>query len=231
MSRRVKLAMVVLFLAAGGCTAVAADDTKPTDPNPPTTIKIDVARGDRWTYEVRDGLTDELRHVFEYAVTDVSDSEIDARLRILNPVTNAETVSLVVFDRNWRRKETAAERFRPADEETGVPSDIQVGKTWQYNFEMSRNNLPSRVKFDGKAKVESWERIDLGNGLAFDAFKITYDASITPVVNNRKWQQRFEQWYAPAVQRYVRLSFESRLNGKLVESTAETLRDYQRREQ
>jgi len=229
--RRVKLALATLFFAATGYAAFAAEDTKPKDPNPPATIKIDVARGDRWNYDVRDDLTDELRRVVEVAVTDVTDSEIDVRLRATNVTTNAEATSVALFDRDWRQKETGQLMFHPADDQTGVPTDIQVGKTWPFKFQMTRANPPARGNFIGTAKVESWERVDLGNGLAYDAFKIAYDSSVTPVVNNRKVEWHVELWFAPAAQRYVKRRLESRQNGKLVESTLETLRDYQRREQ
>jgi hypothetical protein len=230
MSKFARLATAVAFVLAGGCAALADDDTKPNDPNPPASVKIEVARGDRWTYEVRDDVTDELKTILDVAVTDVSDSEIDTRVRFTNASTNAESTAVQVFDPRWRLKDNGAAIYRPALDHFGIPADIQVGKTWSYNFEMSRINPPGNFKFAGKAKVESWERVSVRNGLAYDAFKIVFNSAATPVVNNRKLEEHIVQWYAPAANRYVKLVYESRQNGKLLEATVQTLRDYRRRE-
>jgi hypothetical protein len=66
--------------------------------------------------------------------------------------------------------------------------------------------------------------------LAYDAFKIEFNTAATPVVNNRKFEEHILQWYAPAANRYVKFVYESRQNGKLLESSVQTLRDYRRRE-
>lgn len=230
MSSIARLTMAAAFAVFGGWAALADDDAKPSDPNPPASIKIEVARGDRWTYEVRDDITDELKTILDFAVTDVTDSEIDTRVRYTNAATNAETNGVQVFDPHWRLKDNGAATYRPALEDGDIPADIQVGKAWSYSFEMSRINPPGNFRFAGKAKVESWERVTVGNGLAYDAFKIVFTSAVTPVVNNRKWEERIELWYAPAANRYVKQIYESRQNGKLVEATIQTLRDYHRRD-
>jgi len=223
------LAMAVAFAIAGGCAAFADDDTKPSDPNPPVNPKVEVSRGDRWTYEVRDDITDELKTILDFAVTDVTDSEIDTRARYTNTATNAETNSVQVFDPNWRMKDNGGATFRPGNDQTGIPTDLQVGKTWPFHFDMVRINPPANFRFVGKATVESWERVAVANGLAYDAFKVVYNSAVSPVVNNRKWEEHVELWYAPSANRYVKRRYESRQNGKLFEATVETLREYQRR--
>jgi hypothetical protein len=230
MSQFTRLAIAAVFVLVGGCAAFADDDAKPSDPNPPVNPKIEVSRGDRWTYELRDDITDELKTILDFAVTDATDSEIDTRVRYTNAATSVETNGVQVFDSHWRLKDNGVATYRPALENGGIPADIQVGKTWTYSFEMSRISPPANFKFAGKAKVESWERVAVGNGLAYDAFKIVYNAAVTPVVNNRKWEERVELWFAPAANRYVKLNYESRQNGKLVEATSQTLRDYRRRD-
>ena len=230
MSKFGRMAMVAVFAFAGGCAAFAADDTKPNDPTPPANPKIEVARGDRWIYEVRDDITNEIKTINDIAVTDVSDSEIDTRVRFINAATNAETHSVQVYDHDWRLKDNGVFINRPGIEETSIPTEIQVGKTWSYGYEMSRITPPARIKYAGKAKVESWERIASTNGVSYDAFKIVYNSAQTPIVNNRKYETHVELWYAPAINRFVKRVFESRQNGKLSEATVETLRDYRRRE-
>ncbi|MGA2494481.1 MAG: hypothetical protein ABSF67_16305 [Roseiarcus sp.] len=230
MSSIARLAVAVAFVLTGACAALADDDTKPNDPNPPASVKIEVSRGDRWTYEVRDDVTDELKTIIDIAVTDVTDSEIDTRVGFTNASTNAESTAVQVFDPHWRLKDNGAFVYRPALEHFGIPPDIQVGKTWSYSYELSRINPPGNFKYAGKAKVVSWERVSVRNGLAYDAFKIEFNTAATPVVNNRKFEEHILQWYAPAANRYVKFVYESRQNGKLLESSVQTLRDYRRRE-
>ena len=227
MFSNVRLVAAIAF-ALSGSYALADDDTKPSDPNPPANVKIDVARGDRWTYEYRDDLTDELKTITQYAVTDATDSEIDTRARVTNATTNSESHSVQVFDPHWRLKDSGVATYRPGLEHVGIPADMQVGKAWSYTFEMSRINPPGNFKFAGKGKVDSWERVSVRNGLSFDAFKIEYTQSAIPVINNRKLEEHVVQWYAPSVNRWVKMIYESRQNGKLLEATSMTLRDYQR---
>ena len=216
--------------AAPQDAAPAKDAAKDVAPAPPVNPKIDVARGDRWTYEVRDDITDELKTILDFAVTDVTDAEIDTRARFTNAVTNAETTAVQVFDPRWRLKDNGVNVWRPALEETGIPADIKVGKTWSYSYDSSRVNPPAHFRFAGKAKVLSYEHVAVANGLAFDAFKIVYDFAVTPVVNNRKFEMHVELWYAPEANRYVKRLYESRQNRKLLEASLETLRDYRHRE-
>jgi hypothetical protein len=220
-------ALVVSMAFAAG----AEDAPKPSDSAPPTSVKVEVARGDRWTYEIHDDITDELRSIADFAVTDATNTEIDTRVRFTNATTNAESTSVQVFDANWRLKDNGVLIYRPALDDTGIPADIQIGKTWTYNYEMSRINPPSHFKFIGKAKVEAWERVALLNGLSYEAFKIDFNETVTPVVNNRKWETHVVLWYAPAANRYVKRVYELRQNGKLSESMVETLRNYSRRDQ
>ncbi|THD41974.1 MAG: hypothetical protein E7774_16945 [Bradyrhizobium sp.] len=229
MVRLANLAMATAFVLAGQC-AVFADDAKTGDPNPPDTVKVDVLRGDRWIYELRDDITNELKSIVDVAVTDVTDSEIDTRVRFTNATTNAESNVVQVFDPRWRLKENGNFTYRPADDETGIPADLQVGKTWTYRFELLRANPVGTFNYAGKAKVEAWEHVAVANGLSYDAFKIVLGSALTPVVNNRKLEAKVVLWYAPAVNRIVKSTFESRTNGKLLEATDLTLRDYQRRQ-
>jgi len=225
-----RFAFAAAFVFAGAYSAVADDAAQPKDATPPANTKIEVARGDRWTYEVRDDVTDELKNIVDFAVTDITESEIDTRVRYTNAVTSAESTAVQVFDPKWRLKDNGSNIFRPGVEETGIPSDIKVGKTWSYSYDSSRINPPSHFKFVGNGKVESWEHVAVANGLAYDAFKIVYTAAVTPVVNNRKFELKIELWYAPAANRYVKRRYESRQNGKLLDASLETLRNYSRRD-
>lgn len=226
-----RLATTVFGVALlASCAAYADDDAKLSTSPPPATIKIDIARGDRWIYEIRDDITDELKIVTDYTVTEVTDSEIDTRVRYTNIANNnSETTGVQTFDLNWHTKDNGTVTFRPGLEDVGVPADLHLGKTWSYKYETMRVRPLAHFSFVGKAKVDSWEHVVVGNGLAFDAFKIVYESSVFPVVNNRKFTSRVELWYAPAANRYVKRKYESRMNGKLADASEEILRDYRRR--
>jgi hypothetical protein len=229
MSMLSRVAFAAVFAFAGA--ALAQDASQPKDAAPPANPKIVVARGDRWTYEVRDDITGDLKTVVDYAVTDVTDKEIDTRVRFTNVATGAETTAVQVFDPRWRLKDTGAFLYRPALEETGTPADIKVGQTWSFRYDSARINPPSHFRFAGKGKVDSWEHVSVANGLAYDAFKIVFDSAVTPVVNNRKFETKIVLWYAPAANRYVKRRYESRQNGKLFDASVETLRNYSHRDE
>ena len=228
MGRLVSTAFGVALLAS--CAAYADEEAKPSDSKPPATTKVEAARGDRWVYEVRDDITDELKVITDFTVTEVTDTEINTRVRYTNVTNNnSEVTAAQTFDLNWHTKDNGTFVFTPGLEDTGIPADLQIGKTWSFNYELTRVSPPVHFKFIGKAKVESWDHVVVANGLAFDAFKIVFQSSVSPVVNNRKYETRVEMWYAPAANRYVKRQYESRMNGKLTDASVETLRDYRRR--
>ena len=176
-----------LAMAAALCACSAAappfadDDTKPSDPNPPAQpYRLRCREATDGPMRLRDDVTDELKTILDFAVTDgASDFEIDTRVRFTNAATNAEMNAVQVFDPHWRLKDNGA--WRLIDRRSRIvvfQPDIQVGKTWcSYNFELSRINPPGNFKYAGKAKVVSWERVSVRNGLAYDAFKIEFNTA------------------------------------------------------
>ena len=97
--------------------------------------------------------------------------------------------------------------YRPAARANWNPSRISrsarrglTASSCRGSIRPPTSSLPAKPKwFPGNASPSR-------NGLAYDAFKIVFNSAVTPVVNNRKWEEHVELWYAPAANRYVKRS-------------------------
>jgi hypothetical protein len=207
--------------------ALADEATKPASSPAPSETAVNVNPGDSWEYEIRDGLTDQLTATEHFTVTEVTTSEIDVRKRWTATKTQQESSGLVTFDRNWRMKEDSAWRFAPPAGTTGIPEGLAVNKSWSYTRKSTRLSPPLDLKYTGSGKVAAWEEVTLPNGASYDAYRIEITEAVTPVVNNRKSEDKVVEWYAPSVNRYVKRTWESRQNGKLVDEGVELLTIYE----
>jgi hypothetical protein len=219
-----KLSGLIFVLSCG--PALADDATKPASSPAPSETAVNVKPGDSWEYEIRDGLTDQLRTTMYLTVTEVTTSEIDVRYRWTAAKTQQESSGLVTYDRNWRRKEDSAWRETPPNDTTGIPDGLAVNKSWNYTRKAMRLSPPQDVRFTGSGKVPAWEEVTLPNGASYDAYRIEFTEAATPVVNNRKSEYKTVEWYAPSVNNYVKRTWEFRQNGKLADKTLEFLTQY-----
>lgn len=220
-----KLLGLIFVLFCG--PALADDATKPASSPAPSETVVNVNPGDSWEYEIRDGLTGQLKTTMYLTVTEVTANEIDVRHRWTMAKTQQESSALVTFDRNWRMKEDGARRFAPPNDATGIPDGLAVNKSWNYTRKTTNLSPPADVKFTGSGKVAAWEEVTLPNGASYDAYRIEITEAATPVVNNRKFEDKIVEWYAPSVNRYVKRTWESRQNGKLVDEGLELLTIYE----
>jgi hypothetical protein len=97
---------------------------------------------------------------------------------------------------------------------------------WSFKFEALRKGSAQTEQYAGVGKVEAWERVTLPNGAAYDAFKIDVTDNRQSGLASRKRESHVVMWFAPAVNRLVKMIDESRDNGKLRHATEQTLRDY-----
>ena len=160
-------------------------------------------------------------------VTEVTANEIYVRHRWTAAKTQQESSALVTFDRNWRMKEDGARRDMPPNDATGIPDGLAVNKSWNYTRKVTNLSPPQDFKFTGSGKVAAWEEVTLPNGASYDAYRIEFTEAATPVVNNRKLEFKTVEWYAPSINRYVKRTWESRQNGKLVDEGVELLTIYE----
>ena len=180
--------------------------------------------GDRWSYEIKDTLTGDLRPATTVVVGDVTDKEITARVT----VRGRERPQTMVFDPDWGRIDDGAWKLRPPG--IGIKKPLlQIGKQWR--SDANGIHMQSGVTFraEGVAKVVGQEQITTPAG-SFD----TYRVDMTVRMINTKDQSRsqtytFVVWYAPAVNRWVKRTTEWRSEGRVRDSFSEELTEYSRR--
>src|SRR5262245_64343052 len=96
MSKRcTAIGLAALLSWAGVCAA------QTTDPGP-------VRVGDRWSYDVKDDLTGDLRHAVTVVVVEVSDKEITTRAAI----RGKDRPQTMVFDLDWGRIDDGAWKLK-----------------------------------------------------------------------------------------------------------------------
>ena len=206
---------------------------------PPESFKLDVRRGDEWRYEVRDFLTHEVKAELTFVVADVLADEIDVRVTSLNPTTKVEKTFPMRFDRDWRLIENPQILIKDRTEPSSVLDHPEIGKSWVYSYGLMHKSNGFTKTFYGRARIVAWERIVLGSGQAYDAFKIERretdvrpadkDVATGAAPTASRVDVLTRDWWAPAVNRPVRGLFMTRINGRLLEGTDTGLIEYQRR--
>jgi len=178
---------------------------------------------DRWSYEVKDSLTGDLRPATTVVVGDVNDKEITARIT----VRGRERPHTAIFDPDWGRIDDGSWKLRPPG--IGIKKPLQIGKEWR--SDANAVNLQSGVTFraEGVAKVVGQEQVTTPAG-TFDTFRV----DMTVRMINTKDQTRsqnwtFVVWYAPAVNRWVKKTSEWRSEGRVRDSFSEELTEYSRK--
>jgi hypothetical protein len=182
-----------------------------------------IRAGDRWSYDVKDALTGDLRHAVTVVVVDINDKEITTRATI----RGKDRPQTAVFDLDWGRIDDGAWKLSPSG--IGIKKPLQVGKAWR--SDANAMNLQSGVPFraSGAAKVVREEKVTTPAG-TFDTYQV--DAEVR-LVNSRDQTKSstwsFVYWYAPAVNRWVKRKTEARYEGRLRDSYVEELTEYSRR--
>ena len=206
----IAVSLAVLFCWSGNCAAQTAD---------PGAIRV----GDRWSYDVKDDLTGELRHAVTIVVVEVSDKEITARTTL----KGKDRPQTMVFDPDWGRIDDGVWKLSPSG--IGIRKPLQVGKEWRSDG--NAMNLQSGIPFraSGVAKVMDQVQITTPAG-TFDTFRVEMTVRLINTRDQTKsstWT--FVVWYAPAVNRWVKRKTEGRFEGRLRDSSFEELTEYSRK--
>jgi len=208
--RYIAIGLAMLLGWFGYCAAQTAE---------PGPVRV----GDRWSYDIKDEATGDLRHAVTVVVVDVNDKEITARTTI----RGKDRPQTMVFDLDWGRIDDGAWKLRPSG--IGIKGPLQVGKEWR--SDANAMNLQSGVAFraSGVAKVMAQEQITTAAG-TFDTYRI--DATVR-MVNTRDQTKSsiwsFVFWYAPAVNRWVKRTTQAHFEGRLRDSYVEELTEYSRK--
>jgi len=208
--RCIAVGVAAVLSCSAHCTA------QPVDPGP-------VRVGDRWSYDIKDEATGDLRHALTVVVIDVNDKEITARTTI----RGKDRPQTMAFDLDWGRIDDGAWKLRPSG--IGIKQPLQIGKEWR--SDANAMNLQSGVAFraSGVAKVMAEEQVTTAAG-TFDTYRINTTVRLVNTRDQTKsstWT--FVLWYAPAVNRWVKKTTEARSEGRLRDSFVEELTEYSRK--
>lgn len=204
------IAMAVLF------AWTLAARAQGVDPGP---IRV----GDRWSYDVKDDATGDLRHSVTFVVVEVTDKEITARLTM----KGKDRPRTFVFDPDWGRIDDSVWRYRPSD--IGIRKPLQIGKEWRIDANASNMQNGAALRVSGVAKVAGKEQVTTPTG-TFDTFRV--EAKLRQV-DSKDQTKSFSVaqwfWYAPDVNRWVKKKVEVRSEGRLRDSFSEELTEYSRK--
>lgn len=202
--------LAVQFLSIGLCAAQSAD------PQP-------ILAGDRWTYDIKDTLTGELRRTVTLVVAEINDKEIVTRIT----TRGKERTHTSFFGLDWGRIDDGTWKLRPAG--IGIKQPLQIGK--ERKSESNAVNMQSglTLRVSGTAKVVGQEQITTPAG-TFDTFRIEMTVRMINVKDQTKSQTwTYVNWYALAVNRWVRRNAEWKFEGRVRDSYSEELTEYSRK--
>jgi hypothetical protein len=183
-----------------------------------------VLPGDRWVYEVKDEITGDVKETTTVVVLDVSDKEINARVS----TRGIQRARQVVFDPGWNRIDDSVWKYRPSDG-TGVRTPLDVGKEWRFESKATHFQYGTAISITGQSKVVGEEKITTSAG-TFDTFKI--DTTLRQINSNDQTKASTVTatlWYAPSINRWVRKTYRTQIEGRLRDSHTEELTDYSRK--
>jgi hypothetical protein len=219
------LAAVGLLLSASALTA-QTPNTPPapaaTESAPPQETMEDPQVGDRWTYEIRDDITGDIKSTFTATITEVSATEISLRTNVIGN----SNFGYVTYDHSWNRTINGNWRFSPNDG-TGIRAPLEVGKTW--SNKSNDTTTGAAIKRSVTSKVVAQESVTTRAG-TFDTYKIetsfTFQSSKDPT---KKAQEAWQTWYAPSVDHWVKQTSVVRSDGRVRTKTTSELVEYGRR--
>jgi hypothetical protein len=189
-----------------------------------TTDLAGVLPGDRWSYDITDEITGDLKQTTSIVVLSVSDAEINTR------VTNrgAPRPIQIAFDRGWNRLDDEVWRYKPSDG-TGLQMPLLLGKEWRFESQASNFHNGTTLSSAGQAQVVAQEKITTPAG-SFDTFKV--ETTIRQVNSNDQTKTATVNttfWYAPSVNRWIRKTQKMQIEGRVREASTEELTDYSRK--
>jgi hypothetical protein len=178
--------------------------------------------GDRWTYEIRDDITGDIKSTFTATITEVSATEISLRTNVIGN----SNFGYVTYDHSWNRTINGNWRFSPNDG-TGIRAPLEVGKTWSNKSNDTTTGVA--IKRSVTSKVVAQESVTTRAG-TFDTYKIetsfTFQSSKDPT---KKAQEAWQTWYAPSVDHWVKQTSVVRSDGRVRTKTTSELIEYGRR--
>jgi len=210
LGRLIAMSLATQVLFAGHCAAQAVD---------PGPVRV----GDRWSYNISDDLTGDLRQAVTLVVVETTEKEITTRVS----VKGKDRPQTMVFDHDWGRIDDGLFKLRPAG--IGIRKPLQIDKEWRSDANAINLQTGHTFRASGAAKVAAQEQMKVPAG-TFDTFRVDTTVRLVNTKDQTKSHTyTFVFWYAPAINRWVKRKTEWRFEGRLRDSTSDELTEYSRR--
>jgi hypothetical protein len=209
--RAIATSLAIQLLLVGYCAAQAVD---------PGPIRV----GDRWSYDIKDALTGDLRQAVTIVAAEINEKEITTRIS----VRGRDRPLTFVFDHDWGRVDDGVWKHRPSDL-LGIKKPLQVGKQWRAEGNSANLQNGVALQTSALAKVVGQEQITTPAG-TFDTFRIELTVrQINTRDQTKSTTLNTVTWYAPAINRWVKRQTEVRAEGRLRDSLYDELTEYSRK--
>jgi hypothetical protein len=211
----------VLHLVAAvcwGCILLSGNSAAQTaEPGP-------VRVGDRWTYETKDAATGDIRRVFTLIVAEITIKEITTRVGF----RGKDPPRTMVFDPQWGLVDDGVVRYRPASF-LGIRTPLTVGKEWRSETNGANTQTGNNLRTSTVTRVVAAEQVTTAAG-TFDTFRVEADvAQVNSKDATKASKAKHVFWYAPAINRWVKRTFEVRFEGRVRDSAVDELTEYSRK--
>jgi hypothetical protein len=179
--------------------------------------------GDHWTYEVRDEISGTIKFTRNNIVTEVTPNEISTRVDTAGKADPGQ----IIYDRAWNILKSGPWKYSPHDG-TGIQSPLALDKTW--SFQSNEVNAGSSWRRSGKSKVAGKESVTIKGG-TFETFIIETSYSARNANDpTKKVEVTSKTWYAPAIDHWIKRTFVTRRDGRLMVNNTIELVDYGRKQ-
>jgi hypothetical protein len=181
--------------------------------------------GDRWTYETKDAATGDIRRVFTLVVAEITDKEITTRVSF----RGKDRPRTMVFDLQWGLVDDGITKYRPASF-LGMRTPLNVGKEWRSETNLANSQTGNAFRVSTVTRVVAAEQITTAAG-TFDTLRLEVDeAQVNSKDATKASKAKHVFWYAPAINRWVKRTFEVRFEGRIRDSTVDELTEYSRKQ-
>jgi hypothetical protein len=209
--------LLFLSLAAPGEASAQASNVKAEE------VRANV--GSQWTYETIDEIT-KAKSIAEQVVTEVKGDQIVLRLSF--PPTG--NVSTAVADRDWNFNELGLWRYRPNDY-SGIrrsgeaPATAPPAGEIEASFRQTTGWSPP-FKIKVSTRVLGTENLTTPAG-TFETIKVEYVKRMpTPGIPLSETVSTDTKWFAPAVDHFVKMTNETRVDDRLRSRVTSELQKY-----
>jgi len=214
-SLMLRTSMIAIACLLAASPAVWAAEDAPATPAAsadakPVTLMEQPLQGDFWTFEVHDEISGKVTAVRTHLVTEVSPTEISIR----TSTQGKDSDGLIVFDRLWNVKNSGEWKYQPGDG-SGIRTPLKIGDSWSFSGDDVNTGKGSIWKRSGRSKVVGQETITTKAG-TFETYKIETTYLQKPTNDpTRKNDISMVNWYAPAIDHWVKRTFVSRASGHI----------------